>query len=174
MRIQFCRISSKRKCCENTTLQSYLKGKYRNTTLESCLKWNVLRIEFCRIASKEMFWEYNLVELPQRDSVGIQLQEVAPKECRVRMQFRRIASKRMLLDATFAKCSRKKYYWDATSIEYPRKRYVEMQPLQSALGRNVLMALTQGPNFDFDLIWFYFLLGVWFDFWIGVDFYLFI
>ena len=66
------------------------------------------------------------------------------------MQFRRIALKRMLLDTTSVECSRKKYYWDATFAEYPKKRYVEMQPLQSALGRKVLVTLTQGPNFDFD------------------------
>ena len=64
------------------------------------------------------------------------------------MQFRRIASKRMLLDATSVEYSRKKYYWDATFAEYPKKRYVEMQPLQSALGRKVLVTLTQGHNFD--------------------------
>ena len=78
-----------------------------------------------------MFWEYNSVELPQRESVGIQLRKVSPKECWVRMQFRRIASKRMLLDATSAKCFRK----------------------------NVLMTLTQGHNFDLGFltqgqIWF--------------------
>ena len=56
-----------------------------NTTPESCLEGNILRIQFCRISSKEMFWEYNSVKLPQRESVGIQLQKVAPKECRVGM-----------------------------------------------------------------------------------------
>ena len=88
--------------------------------------------------------------MPQRESVGIQLRKAAPKECRVRMQFHRIASKRMLSDATSAECSRKKYDWDATSVEYPRKRYFGMQPPQNDLGRNVLMTLTQGHNFDFD------------------------
>jgi hypothetical protein len=68
------------------------------------------------------------------------------------MQFRRIASKRMLLDATSAECSRKKYYWDATSVEYPKKRYVGMPYPQGVPGRNVLMTLTQGHNFDFDFL----------------------
>ena len=119
------------KCFENTIMHNCLKGKCGNTTPQSCPKENILRIQFRRIASKEIFWEYNSVELPQRESVGIQLQKVAPKECRVRMQFRRIASKRMLLDATSAKCFRK----------------------------NVLMTLTQGHNFDLGFltqgqIWF--------------------
>ena len=96
LRIQFCKISSKR--------------LLYNTTLESCLEGNILRVQFCRIASKKMFWEYNSVELPQRESVGIQLRKVAPQECWVRMQFRKIASKRMLLDATSAEYSRNKYY----------------------------------------------------------------
>ena len=82
LRIQFCRIASKRsvgiqlkkvaskgsvgynsaelpqrKCFENIILQNYLKGKCGNTTLQSCLKENILRIQLCKIASKEMFWE---------------------------------------------------------------------------------------------------------------------
>jgi hypothetical protein len=73
---------------------------------------------------KEIFWEYNSVELPQRESVGIQLWKVAPKECQVRTQFQKIALKRMLLDATSAEFSKKKYYSDVTFAEYPRKRYV--------------------------------------------------
>ena len=91
-----------------------LKRLLYNTTSESCLERNIFRIQFCKIVSKDTFWEYNSVELPQREreSVGIQLWKVAPKECRVRMQFHRIASKRILLDATSAECFRKKYYFD--------------------------------------------------------------
>jgi hypothetical protein len=101
LRIQFRRIASKR--------------LLYNTTPESCLEGNILRIQFHKIASKEMFREYNSVELPQRESVGIQLRNVAPKECQVRMQFRRIASKNVLLDATSAKCFRKKCFDDIDS-----------------------------------------------------------
>ena len=59
-------------------------------TPESCFEGNILRIQFRKIVSKEMFLEYNFVELPQRESVEIQLRKVAPKECRVRMQFHRV------------------------------------------------------------------------------------
>ena len=108
------------KCFKNTIMHNCLKRKCGNTTPQSCPKENILRIQFRRIALNEIFREYNFVELPRKESVGIQLWKVALKECRVRMQFRRIASKRMLLDATSEKC----------------------------LGRNVLMTLTQGHNFD--------------------------
>jgi hypothetical protein len=62
--------------------------------------------------------------LPQRESVGIvgiQLWNVAPKECQVRMQFQRIALKRMLLDATSPEFSKKKYYWDVTLQSIPER-----------------------------------------------------
>ena len=45
LRIQFRRIVSKRNCCENTTLQSSLKWKCGNTTLQSYFKGNVVGME---------------------------------------------------------------------------------------------------------------------------------
>jgi hypothetical protein len=40
--------------------------------------------------------------------------------------------------------------WDATSAKCPKKKFCWLQPPQSALGKNVLITLTQGHNFDFD------------------------
>jgi hypothetical protein len=55
---------------------------------------------------------------PKENILRIQFRKIAPKKCRVRMQFRRIASQR------------------------------RMQHPQNDLGRNGLMTLTQGHNFD--------------------------
>ena len=91
LRMQFCRIASKRKCCENTIPQSCLKESveynsaelpqmkcFENTILQNCFKGNILRIQFRRIASKEMFWEYNCIEFPRRESiVRIQIHRVS-------------------------------------------------------------------------------------------------
>ena len=93
------------KCFESTIMHNCLKRKCGNTTPQRCPKENILRIQFHKIASKEKFWEYNLVELPQRESVGIQLRKVASKECQVRIQFHRIATKGK--------------FWEYNSVELP-------------------------------------------------------
>ena len=93
LRIQFSRIASKEVFWEYNSAE-LPKRKCENTTLESCLKWNILRIQLCTIASKgsvgiqlrrvalkKIFWEYNSAELPQRKYFEkIQLHRVASKE----------------------------------------------------------------------------------------------
>ena len=91
--MQLCKVVLKEKVWEYNSVKLPQMGRFweynlvelpqrkcfENTTPQSCLKGNIFIIQFSKIASKGIFWDYNSAELPQRKCFKNTIKKRSPK-----------------------------------------------------------------------------------------------